>query len=127
MFAGILTWFLGGGLSSIENALTDAYKAKLTAQNDQDRIAADVTIQSLQAKRDVMIGEARKWSINALVRALFAVPVAAYYAKIFFFDKVLALGSTDPLSDDLTWTARVIISFYFLYEGATSVAKVIRQ
>lgn len=123
MLAALASWFLGGGLASIENKLVEAYQAKLTAQNDQDRIAADVTIQTLQARRDVMVGEAGKWSINALVRAAFAVPVALYYAKIFLIDKVLAMGSTDPLSDDLTWTARTVIGFYFLFEAVNAVRK----
>jgi hypothetical protein len=123
VFAGILSWFLGGGLSSIENSLKEAYVAKLNAQNNEDRIAADVTIQSLQAKRDVMVSEAGKWSINAFVRLCFALPVALYYGKIFVLDKVLAMGSTDPLSDDLTWTARVVIGFYFLYEAANAARK----
>lgn len=123
MFAMVVSWFLGGGLSSIEKALTDAYQAKLNAQTNEDKIAADVTIGTLQVQRDVMIAEAGKWSINAFVRLLFAVPVAAYYAKIFVWDKVLAWGSTDALSDELAWTARVVIGFYFLYEAASAVRK----
>lgn len=112
---GILTLilnFLGGG---VVQSLADAYKAKEAARTDQERIAADERINRLNAIRDVQRAEAGS-KLNAFVRLCFAFPVAVYYGKLYLYDKVLALGSTDPLSDDLQWTARVIIGFYFLYE-----------
>jgi hypothetical protein len=61
--------------------------------------------------------------INSIIRALFALPVAVYYGKIFLWDKVLALGATDALSADLLHVSWVIIGFYFLTEATTKIAR----
>lgn len=113
----MLAFLANLGIGTIVSRLAAAYEAKQRAQTDTERIAADVRIKQLEARAAVQVAEAGS-RINALVRALFALPVAAYYGKIFLIDKVLALGVTDPLSDDLTWTARVVIGFYFVYEAA---------
>ncbi len=52
--------------------------------------------------------------INAIVRAMYAVPPAFYFAKIYLWDKVLGLGATDPLSPELHYVAMAIIAFYFV-------------
>lgn len=105
------------GIGTIVSRLAAAYEAREKAKTDAERIAADVRIEQLKARAAVQAAEAGS-RINAAIRALFALPVALYYGKLFLYDKVLALGSTDSLSDELTWTARVIISFYFVYEAA---------
>src|SRR3990167_760842 len=110
------------GIGSIVNRLASAYEAREKAKTDAERIAADVRIKVLEARAAVQVAEAR-WPINGIIRLLFAFPVALYYGKIFLYDKVLGLGSTDPLSADLTWTARVILGFYFLFETVQSVRK----
>lgn len=113
-------------IGSIVSQLANAYAARAKAQTDEARIAADVRIKTLEAKRDVMVSESGN-GINQIVRLLFALPVAIYYAKLFVYDKVLALGSTDALSPELTNIAFTVIGFYFLTEGATSVARIIRR
>ena len=123
LLTSILGLFGGGGLSSITGQLAQAYQAKLAAQNEPQRIEAEQRIATLQAKRDVLIAEAGKSRINAFIRAGVAVPVMLYYGKIFLWDKVLAWGSTDPLSDDLQWTARAILGFYFLFEAVNAVRR----
>lgn len=110
------------GIGTIVSRLAAAYEAREKAKTDAERIAADVQIKRLEARAAVQAAEAGS-RINALVRMLFALPVAIYYGKLFLYDKVLALGATDPLSDDLTWTARVIIGFYFLFEAANVVRR----
>ena len=128
MFAAILSWFLGGGLSSITSALTDAYRAKLAAANEADRIAADEMIAQLQAQRDVMAAEAGKFSLDGLMRLLFAMPFAVYYAKLVLIDKVLCSitgcsWSTDALSPNLTAISGIVISFFFVHAAITSFTK----
>lgn len=125
MFA-ILSMIVSALTGGIGQELAAAYKAHEEAATDQERIAANERIARLTNIAAVQKAEAGN-PINAIVRALFALPIAAYYAKIFVIDKVLALGSTDPLSDELTWTARVIISFYFLYEGAMGVTRIAKR
>lgn len=119
MLAQILSFFFGGGLQSIEASLVDAYKAKLTAANDGDRMVADENIAALQARRDILVAEqaGRFGWITPIIRGLFALGPLVYYSKIFIWDKAFALGTTDPLSDDLTWTARTIIAFFFVFEA----------
>jgi sterol desaturase/sphingolipid hydroxylase (fatty acid hydroxylase superfamily) len=109
----ILAWLAKIGIGSIANKLAAAYAAKQNATTDQARIAADERIRTLEAKRDVQVAEAGS-PINAFIRVLFALPVAIYYGKLFLYDKVLAMGATDPLSSELTQIAFVIIGFYFV-------------
>lgn len=115
ILSGILSLF--GGLSGITGQIAEAYKARANASTDQDRIAADVTIRTLEARRDVMVAESRSpW--NQLVRALYALPPGIYLAKLYLWDKVLGWGSTDPLSplmESVLWT---VVGFYFLQDMA---------
>lgn len=110
------------GIGSIVDRIAAAYEARQNAETDQERIAADERIRTLEARRDVMVAESGT-PINQIIRLLFALPVAVYYAKLFLWDKVFALGATDPLSPDLTKVAWVIIGFYFLSETTSTVAR----
>jgi hypothetical protein len=103
------------GIGSIVNRLASAYEAREKAKTEHEKLAADIKVKGLEARASVQRAESR-WFVNTIIRGLFAIPVAYYYGKIFIYDKALGLGSTDPLSDELVWTARVIIGFYFLYE-----------
>lgn len=94
---------------NIPAALNRAYKDKLTATNDAERLAVEERIAALQAQ------QIAQKPIDALMRIAFAAPIAAYYGKIFLWDKVLGWGSTDPLSSNLTYVAMVVIGFYFLH------------
>lgn len=102
-------------LNAIVTGLTAAYTAKQNAATDQERIAADVGIKTLEAKRDVLIGESGT-RVNQFLRAGFALPFVIYNAKLVIWDKVLALGSTDPLSEELFKIEMICIGFYFLYD-----------
>ncbi|MCW2309753.1 hypothetical protein [Rhodobium gokarnense] len=115
IFKTLLAWLTGG----VADRLIEAYRAKLTAENDADRIAADVRIKSLEAKRDLAVAEAGFfWSATRLGRFLFAVPLGLWYAagvldSIFLFDwNVAALPSQ-------FWDiAQVVIPALFLSETA---------
>ena len=122
MLAMIFGFLAKIGIGSIATKIADAYQAKQNAQTDREKIAADERIKMLEARRDVMVAEGNT-PINAIIRALFALPVAIYYGKLFLWDKVLAWGATDPLSPDLQWTARIVIGFYFLYEGVKVIKR----
>lgn len=114
------------GIGSIVDKLANAYVELENAKNDRERIVAEQKIKALEARRDVQIAEAGT-PINALIRLLFALPVAIYFGKIYLWDKVLGWGVTDPLSPQLTEIAWVIISFYFISETAMGVTRVIRR
>src|SRR3990167_5233557 len=118
----MLAFLANLGIGTIVSRLASAYEAREKAKTDTERILADTRIAQLQARAAVQTAEAR-WPINGIIRLLFAFPVAVYYGKIFLWDKALGLGAPDALTDDLTWTARVIIVFYFLFEGAQAMRR----
>ena len=112
--------FLGKFLSGpIVNGVIGAYKAKLTAANDGDRIAADVAqshllaeIESRKAQRDIIIAEQSHWSTR-LIRPMFAWPLAIYWAAIiadsmyFHSQSILALPS--PMDE---WAGIMVLAYF---------------
>ena len=122
---GIIIFIINALTGGVAKEIAGAIKAREEAKTDQERIAADERIAKLQNLRDVQIAEAGS-PINAIVRALFAVPVALYYAKIFLIDKTLGAWfgtSTDALSPELTYVSTAVIGFYFIYEGVRVIGK----
>lgn len=109
-----LASFLGG---PVINGLIGAYKAKLDAGNTHDRIAADL------AQRELAVQEAENAAQAQLkvaevghpweVEKLFGYVTLAYYAKLLVWDKMLGLGSTDPLAGWAATTANLVVGFYF--------------
>ena len=129
MFAVILGWLgnlLGGPFAK---AAVDAYRAKLSAENTSEKIAADLAARELtveQRERElaaqVVIAEQGRW-YTALPRPLFAFAFIIYVWKVVVFDKVFGLGSTDPLSGDVAQWAMIVLTAYF---GGRSIEKVAR-
>ncbi len=122
MLGAILSALTGG----VAKELAGAFKAREQAKTDAERIKADERIAELQAIRDVQKAEAGT-PVNAIIRGLFALPVAAYYGKIFLIDKALGWGRTDPLSDELWWVAMTIIGFYFIRDAVGGLARMRRR
>ena len=123
---GWLASLIGGPLV---NGLIGAYKAKLEAGNTSERIAADLASRELaveQRERElstqVIIAEEGRW-YTALPRPLFALAFIIYVWKVVVWDKVLGLGSTDPLSGDVAQWAMIVLTAYF---GGRSLEKVAR-
>lgn len=84
MLATILSWLGGGALSKITSALGDAYKAKLAAQNDAQRLEADQAIARLEAARSIAVIEAAdRWSATRLGRLLIVVPFGLWWSAIY--------------------------------------------
>jgi len=110
-------------------AAVDAYRAKLTAENTSEKIAADLAARELlveQRERElaaqVVIAEQGRW-YTALPRPLFALAFIIYVWKVVVFDKVLGWGTTDPLSGDVAQWAMIVLTAYF---GGRSLEKVAR-
>ncbi len=61
------------------------------------------------------------------VEKQFAYVTLFYYSKLLIWDKVLGLGSTDPLTGWALWAANLIISFYFAKRGFENVARIIKR
>lgn len=74
--------FLGGGIiSQFTKPLLDAYNARLKAQNESERLEADMTIARLEAARDIALAEASdRWSATRVGRWLIVVPWGCWWA-----------------------------------------------
>jgi hypothetical protein len=104
-------------ISKIAGRIADYKIASQNAKTDQERIAADERVKALEARRDVIVAEAGS-RVNAFMRAAIAFGPTVYLLKIFVWDKVLKLGVTDNLSDDLWKVVVAVVGFYFLYDIA---------
>ena len=98
MFSAILGWLgnlLGGPFA---RAAVDAYRAKLTAENASEKVAADLAARELSVEQrerelaaEVLVAEQGRW-YTALPRPLFASAFIIYVWKVVVWDKVLGLG-----------------------------------
>lgn len=101
-------------ISRIAGKIVEARIAAANAQTDREKIAADERVKTLEARQAVLVAESGS-RINSIIRACFALPFVIYNAKLVVWDKVLDLGSTDPLSPELFQIELVCIGFYFLH------------
>lgn len=111
----MLSFLLGilNPLGKIADRLQAAYEAKLRAQNDAERIAADVRIKQLEAQQRVLVAE-QKNKLTRWIRPAFALPFIIYDFKIVVWDKVLGLGTTDALSPEFWQLQMIVFGAYFL-------------
>lgn len=139
-------WFsillgLADPVEKITTAIVKARADSLNATTEQERIDAQERVQTLQARRDVLIAEAGVSRANIIVRAVMAMPVAAVIIKLLFWDKVVGslvgcsqaprgtclIFTTDPLDDNQWKIIGVVTAFYFLYEGALGVSRIVKR
>lgn len=125
----LLSWLgslLGGPFAK---AAVDAYKAKLENASKQDKLAVDLAAKEIegevaarQVEASIIRAEEGRWW-TSLPRPLFAYIFVLYYGKCVVWDKVLAWGSTDPLSPEISAIAMIVITGYF---GGRTIEKVAR-
>jgi hypothetical protein len=127
MWMAILS-FLGG---PVIKALIDAYQAKLKAGNVESKIAADLAATEIAAEvtesnaiLQYRIAEIGHWYEPDKLMGYF---VALYFGKLLVWDKVLGLGSTDPLAGFASVTSNLVVSFYFAKRGFENVARIIKR
>ena len=120
--------FIGG---PVIKGLIDAYQAKLKAGNVESKIAADLAAGEIAAQTaetqsitQYRIAELGHWYEPD---KLMGYAVAIYFGKLLVWDKVLGLGSTDPLAGWASITANLVVSFYFAKRGFENVARIIRR
>lgn len=104
---------LGNSLTGIADKIADAYKAREAAKTDREKLAIDERIKTLELQRDVLVSEQGSRLTN-WVRPAFAFPFVVYLWKLILWDKVLGLGATDPLSDQLSEILMIVIGAFFL-------------
>jgi hypothetical protein len=120
--------FLGG---PVLKGLIDVYQAKIKAGNTSEKIAADLAATEIAAQAEEMKEQAR-YRIAELGRwyepdKLMGYCVAVYFSKLLLWDKVLGLGTTDPLAGFAAVTSNLVVSFYFAKRGFENVARIIRR
>jgi hypothetical protein len=123
------TWLASLIGGPVITGLTNAYKAKLDAANTHDRIAADLAAKEIEAEIEarkqasaIIIAEQGRW-YTAIIRPLLALPIIIYLWKVIVWDKVLGLGTTDPITGMIAdWTGMIITA----YVGGRSIEKVAR-
>lgn len=129
-------------INGITSAISNERIRKIDATTDQERIRADERIKSLEAKRSVLVAEAGTSRVNAFMRASIGASVAVVIAKLLVWDKVIGsfsgcagpMGSalecatfrTDLLDSNQWGIITAAIGFYFLYEGAVNVSRIIK-
>lgn len=127
----ILAWLgslIGGPFA---RAAVDAYRAKLSAENTDGKTASELAAHELalqqreaELQAQIRIAEIGRWYEPDKLMGYF---VAVYFGKLLIFDKVLALGSTDPLTGWAGTTANLIVAFYFGKRGIENVARIIKR
>lgn len=84
MLAAILNWLSGGIVGQFTKPLLEAYELRLKAENDTQRIEADMAIARLEAARDIALAEAGdRWSATRVGRWLIVVPFGLWWFAIF--------------------------------------------
>lgn len=131
IFTTLLAWLgnlLGGPFAK---AAVDAYRAKLTAENSAEKVAADLAVKELDVQTREMelqtqlrVAEIGRWYEPD---KLMGYAVAIYFAKLLIYDKVLALGVTDPLSGFAATTANLIVVFYFGKRGFENIVRILKR
>lgn len=126
-FASLLFQFLGG---PVAKAMIQAYQAHLTAATSDKQTAATLAAQQIAAETaDVQaVTQLKIAQIGHPfeVEKLFAYVTLFYYAKLLIWDKVLGLGTTDPLTGWVLWAANLVIGFYFTKRTAENVTTIIK-
>lgn len=102
-------------VNGITQALSNERIALINATTDREKIEIGERISSLQAQRDVLVADSAKSSVDMWVRVGMAVPPMLYVGKVFVWDKVLGLGSTDGLSPQEWYLVYVAYGFYFVH------------
>lgn len=125
-------WLLSLISSPLLGKLVDAYKAKLDASNDKERIAADLAAKDLelQAKERELNVEIAKidsgsfWT--AAPRAIVCWSIAIYISKVIVVDTVLGWGSTVALKGMLAEWAGYVVIAWFGGRSAEKIARILR-
>jgi hypothetical protein len=131
-----------GTINGITKALADEKINARNAQTAEEKIHSEERISMLQARRDVLIGEAGSGSrLNLIVRSLFALGPLSVVLKLYFWDKVIGslvgcsqapagtcgMFTTDPLDENGWKVMSVVLGFYFVSEITLGVTRMVKS
>ena len=121
MLRPILDWLGGGVIKQFTGPLLAAYQAKLDAQNDAERLAAEQQIAFFEGQIALAQTAAQNdkwWSTRELIGKC----VLIYVAKLVVWDTVLAWGVTPDPGPVVGGIVMVVIGFYFGSKAASDIA-----
>lgn len=106
-----MNWLLslfGGGLAE---QLRRAYEAKLTAANDADRIAAEVTIARLQNRLADRGNRGLQWAVALIALAMGGHLAAVAFVSAFPFWGWTVHALPPPMND---WQGQIVLGLFGL-------------
>jgi len=127
----MLQWLASLITAPVVNGVIEAYKAKLSAQNSEGQMAADLAAKAIAAEIEarksadaLIMAEQGRW-YTAIIRPLLALPVVVFMWKVIVWDKVLGLGTTDALTGDVALWSGAIVTTYVGGRSLEKIAKTI--
>ena len=130
----MIAWLASFLTPHIVGGFIDAYKAKLAAGNDADRIAAELASRELavQQRELEVTGEHKRALLGRWYEPtnLLGYIMVVYVGKVVIFDKVLetlTAGSTDPIGGQVGEWAGMIIMFLVGKRGLENLALIMRR
>lgn len=122
MIGALLRLLTGSG--GIGEQLRRAYEAKLNAENDADRLAAESTIRALEIAQVNRLATTDNFGVRLAI-GIVAVALCGHVAAVVIASTFPALGWTvhalPPPMDQ--WQGTIILSLF----GLSAVAKVFRR
>lgn len=117
----LISFLTGGMLDKLIGPLERAYQAKIAAQTNKDKIAADQSIKFYEGQIALATTAAQSdkwWSTRELIGKCALI----YVAKIVVWDTVLGLGITPDPGPQVSGIVLMVIGFYFGSKAATDIA-----
>lgn len=108
-------------VNGITTAIANEKIAALNAVTDQERIAAQERVSTLQAQRDVLIEDSKHSKLDIIIRSIIGGSIAFIVTKLLVYDK--ALDATTVMSPELYNIVYLGLGFYFV----TSTASLFRK
>jgi len=126
--AWLTSLIAGGVIEKFTGPLERAWTAKLNADNNDKRIAADQAIRSIEAARDIALVEAAdRWSATRVGRWLIVVPWGAWWAMIFVVSIInpllgtsLSVHAVPPAISDM---ATILIPAIVIADAGALIAR----
>jgi hypothetical protein len=124
----LLKLLTGGLVEKFTGPLLDAYRAKLNAANDAERIAADVDIARLEGLRSIAMAEAAdRWSATRIGRLLIVLPWAVWWFLIFAVSIINGLFGTTfviyAVPADIREMALILIPAIVIADAGALIAR----
>lgn len=122
---------IGWAVQLLAGPLLDAYKARLAAGDNVDRLAADLAAKDLAVQQREL--ELRSQERVALLGRwyepanLLGYVLVIYVGKVVLFDSVLGLGETPAIRGAVGEWLGMVATFYVGTRGAISVASIFRR